>query len=87
MLATPKSIIDNKEITKIDNRYIDRLHSTILSKLQDDTYDKGFTHKIVKSGFSEADIMNVIEYCLAKATYSKGRAFVKIFSIKMSGGK
>jgi len=83
MYSTTKSIIDNKEIKPIDNRYIDRLHSTISDKLQDGTYDRGFTQKIVTSGFSEADVMNVIEYCLAKATYSKGRAFVKIFSIKM----
>lgn len=83
MLATSQSIIDNKEITKIDNRYIDRLHNTIATKLQDSTYERGFTHKIISKGFSEADIMNVVEYCIAKATYSKGRAFVKIFTIKM----
>lgn len=82
--APLKSIIDNKEIKTIDNRLIDRVHETIKAKLSDETYDKPFTKKILQSGFSEADIMNVVEYCVEKATYSKGRAFVKIFSNKMN---
>jgi len=79
--------IDNrsKEIKTIDNRLIDRTHSTIKHKLGDESYDRRYTKKILTCGFSQADIMNVVEYCEKNATQHKGKAFVKIFQNKMKG--
>lgn len=87
MVSSAKSIIDNRSIEtiKIDNRYIDRVHNNIRDKLQDDSLGIAFTKNIIDSHFSEADIMNVVEYCQRKASQNKGRAFVKIFTMKMAG--
>jgi hypothetical protein len=73
------SIIDHREINKVNPSIIDRYTYTLQKRLSDPTLDSRFIAKVVQN-LSEAEIEDLADYVCRKATQHKGKAFVKLCS-------
>lgn len=73
------SIIDHREVNKVNPSIIDSYTFEIRNRLHDQTIDERFI-KIVVQKLSEKDIEDLLDYVERKATTHKGKAFVKLCS-------
>lgn len=73
-----KELIDNRETKVITKSIIDAQTERLRTKLHDETLDSRFVAVVIQK-LSEADIEDLLDYCLRKAK-NPGRAFVKLCS-------
>jgi cytochrome c553 len=78
-----QSIIDGREINKVNPSIIDNYTTKLRTRFRDHTIGERFVAKLVQT-LSESDIEDLADYVQRTATIHQGKAFVKLASKVMN---